>query len=812
MEELPGPLLHQGAVPSSSALSSVLRECIKYKNLALGRHMQTLSVFFRLASRAPLGHLFIQLFSSCGGSLLEANLAFCNVTQPCAFTWHAIIAAHSDIGESEPALYLFAQMRAHHVKPCKYTFSSALKACGATGVFQAGTIIHDLIKRDGLERNLVLRGGLVTMYAKCGLLKEAHYMFDKTLHQNEVLWGALVLGYVEHGHGLAALGLLEKMQAQALVPDKVMFLSLLKACSSKGVMEQGKLMHAQIINMGLDSDTAVGTSLVDMYAKSGQLTEAQGVFDKMSTQNVISYGALITGYTQNGQGLLSMILFEEMQRDRIMPDKYIFSSILKACSSIGAVLEGMQIHDCLIRTGLEPDVDIETSLLDLYAKWGCLREAFTIFETVNKNTVSWNAIIAGCIESEQSLLALKVLGNMQKEAINPDKVTLLLALKACACTRDGKQGRLVHSEILERGFELEEVVRSTLVDMYAECGFLRESREVFDVVSKKDSVSWASMVYGYAKQGHGLFAIEVFESMWQHGIDCTRVSLSSVLKSCSAIKQGRCIHDCIIRSGLELDEFVVGALIHMYARFGSLEEAHRVLDEFPRRNTVVWNSIIMGHANHQRSLAALDCYSKMQREGIHADKITYLSLLRACGNLGVLGLGKELHDGIVVSGFGSDLAVGVSLVNMYGKCGSLDEAHKVFDNLPKENVVLLNALMAGYALHGEHQKALQLSNEPHRQGLQPEDDTNTDSCNNEQHEVRLSMEHFNGLVNLLCQAGFLLEAEEILLGASTPLDVTGWTSLLFACRKYGNFELGQKCFQQLALMNSAPYGDGGNIF
>eukprot|EP00250_Pteridium_aquilinum_P016227 c23010_g2_i1 orf=1-2010(-) len=670
MEELSGHVLHEGAILSSSALSSVLRECIRCKNLALGRRVQALAVVCRLVSRAPLGHLLIHMFSSCGGSLLEANLAFRNVEHPCAFTWHAIIAAHSDLGESLHALSLFAEMHVHDVKPCKYTLSSALKACGAVGMMWHGTIIHDLICRDGLECNVVLRGGLVAMYAKCGSLKEAHCMFDKTLHQNVVSWGALVSGYAEHGHGLAALELLEKMQTQAIAPDKALCLSILKACSSsKGVMEQGKLMHARIVIMGLDSDTAVGSSLVDMYVKCGQLMEAQAVFNRMSTRNVVSYGVLITRYTQYGKGLLSMMLFEEMLQHSIKPDNYIYSSILKACSSVGAVLEGMQIHDCMIRTGLKLDVNIETALVDLYAKWGFLTEAFKIFETVNRSVVLWNAIIAGSIESGQGLLALKLLDNMRQQAVDPDKVTLLLALKACGCARKGKQGRLVHSELLENGYELDEEVRSTLVDMYAKCGLLQESRQVFDGFSQRDSVLWAAMIAGYAKQGHGLFATEMFESMQQQAIECTRGSLSCALKSCSALWQGRCIHECIITSGLEHDEFVVCALIHMYVKYGSREEAHKVLDAFPSRNLVVWNSIITGHAQHQDGLAALGYYSKMQQEGIYADKATYLSLLRACSSLGMFGLGKELHDDIIVSGLGSDLAVGTSLVSMYGKCG-----------------------------------------------------------------------------------------------------------------------------------------------
>eukprot|EP00249_Psilotum_nudum_P015890 c25573_g1_i1 orf=605-1504(+) len=258
--------MQQRGIPISRKIAhSLLKVCTGKRDLEAVMRVQSLIVSSGLDSIAVLGDHLIRLFAACG-RLLEANRVFCKVAKPSVYTWNAIISANADLGQAERALELYHKMEQSTVKCSKYIYVSVLKACTQTGNLSQGRLIHGQIIEHGLNSDVFIGSTLIDMYAKCGNLKEACNVFDKLPTRDVVTWGAMIAGYALHGHGDSALELFQKMQEKGTKPDIVTFLSALKACGSIGAIEQGRLIHDQIIHSGLKLDVPIRTALVDMYA------------------------------------------------------------------------------------------------------------------------------------------------------------------------------------------------------------------------------------------------------------------------------------------------------------------------------------------------------------------------------------------------------------------------------------------------------------------------------------------------------------------------------------------------------------------
>ncbi len=177
--------------------------------------------------------------------------------------------------------------------PDSFTFVLVLNSCASSGALQEGRRVHEQIIASGCEANVFVGSSLVDMYAKCGSMGDAWRVFNKMPSRNVVTWNAMTFGHVKCGQGQKALELFQQMQQEDIWPDPVTFVGVLNACASVLALEEGRRAHEQIIQSGCESDVFVGSSLVDMYAKCGSMEDAQIVFNKMPSRNVVSWNAML---------------------------------------------------------------------------------------------------------------------------------------------------------------------------------------------------------------------------------------------------------------------------------------------------------------------------------------------------------------------------------------------------------------------------------------------------------------------------------------------------------------------------------------
>eukprot|EP01018_Ginkgo_biloba_P019689 Gb_04894 [translate_table: standard] len=688
--------------------------------------------------------------------------------------------------------------------------------------------LHAHMLISGFAQNKFLVSKLVSMYAMCCSMEYARLVFDKIDKPNVFLWNVMIRGYATNGPYEKSITLYYQMQLEGIQPDKFTFPCVLKACASLSDLQEGEEIHDDIVGAGFESDVFVANSLVAMYAKCGSVELARHVFDKMSERNLVSWNAMLAGYAQNEYADEALAIFNQMQLADVAPDAVTMLSVLQACAHLGVLQQGKLIHDYIIQNGFDSDVCVGNSLVAMYAKCGSTEIARQLFNKMPKrNVVSWSAMIAGCAQNGHANEAFTLFHQMQLAGIIPNSVTMINVLQACAHLGALEQGIWIHGYIIRKGFESEVFVANSLIDMYAKCGSVEIARNVFDKMSKRNVVSWSSLLAGYAQSGYANEALALIQQMRLTDVKSNSVTMVSLVQSYTYLatpQQGKWVHGYIIKNGFEFDVFVVNSLIDMYSKCGSTEVAWHLFDRMSKKDVVSWNAMIVVYAQNGYAREALSLFNQMQLTDVKPDMATILSVLPACAHLAALQQGKWIHGYIIRSGFESYVSVGNSLIDMYAKCGSVQIARHFFDKMSERNVVSWNAMIAGYGMHGHGEDALRLFSQMQQMGMKANNVTFVcvlSACSHaglvdegrqyfyamiQDYCVTPRMEHYACMVDLLGRAGCLDEARDFIEKMPLEPGANVWGALLSACRIHCNIELGEYVAKRLFVLEPENAG------
>lgn len=588
--------------PSAHTFVALLTACTKLGNLERGQELHSKIDELGLSQGDVfIGSTLIDMYAKCG-SLLKAQQVFDKLPARNVVCWNALISGYAECGHGEEALKCFQQMHFEGACPDAVTFICSLKACGNVRAIDKGQEIHFEIERQGLlETNLNIGNALLDMYAKCGLPFMAQQVFDKLPVRDVYSWTALIAGYSERGLAAKALHCLDLMKLNGIRPNAVTFICSLKACSSLQTMDKAQELHADIEREGfLERNPVVGNSLIDMYVKCGLLTKAKQVFDKLPVRDVVSWTSLITGYAECGHGKEAVGCFEQMELDGVCSDSALLVCILKACSAIRAVDKGQAIHSEIERQGLlRTNPAIGNTLVDMYAKFGLIVKAQQVFDSLPvRNLVSWNALMAGYAEHGLGEETVKCFERMQFEGVSPDAVTFVCSLKACGSLGATGKGEEIHAEIERQGLlEQDQLVGSTLVDMYSRCGSPVKAQEVLDKLPVRDVVSWTALMEGYAQCGESESVFGVFDRMLSEHITPDPVTFIVILSMCS--QKGLFVKSHTYFEAMSNSFGIAPTLEHhncvldLLLRGGHLEKAAKMIEKLPfTPNLVAWRTML----------------------------------------------------------------------------------------------------------------------------------------------------------------------------------------------------------------------------
>jgi pentatricopeptide repeat protein len=310
-----------------------------------------------------------------------------------------MVTGYSQNGESLEAVKLFSRMFSAGIKPSEYTIVGVLNACSDICYLEEGKQLHSFLLKLGFERHLFATTALVDMYAKAGCLADARKGFDCLQERDVALWTSLISGYVQNSDNEEALILYRRMKTAGIIPNDPTMASVLKACSSLATLELGKQVHGHTIKHGFGLEVPIGSALSTMYSKCGSLEDGNLVFRRTPNKDVVSWNAMISGLSHNGQGDEALELFEEMLAEGMEPDDVTFVNIISACSHKGFVERGWFYFNMMSdQIGLDPKVDHYACMVDLLSRAGQLKEAKEFIESANidHGLCLWRILLSAC--------------------------------------------------------------------------------------------------------------------------------------------------------------------------------------------------------------------------------------------------------------------------------------------------------------------------------------------------------------------------------------------------------------------------------
>lgn len=601
--EEPGAAFNEGNPDVAISFIGSLRACTKTKDLRRGTQVHD-DIVKRglLSNNSYIRSALVNMYAKCG-ALKKAREVFDAIETRDVVLWNALISGYAQHRQGEEALKCFEEMQRDGFSPDNITFTCILKACGSMGASEKGRDFHThLVRERLLEKDYVLANALVDMYAKCGVLDRAQEVFDEHCARDDVVsWNVLIAGYTQQEKGKEALLCFERMRLEGFSPNAVTFSCILKACGSVGASDVGKEIHAEIEKARLlNKDIVLANALIDMYAKCGLLEKAQEVFEEIPFRNVISWTTLIAGYIQHGHIEEALRFFKQMRLCGFPPNSVTFSCILKACSTIGGLEKGQEIHAQLVRDPLVgKDLMVGTALLDMYAKCAALEKAQEVFSELQKrDVVAWNALIAGYVQHEHGEKALKCFERMQLEGFTPDEATYACVLKACGSLGAATNGQKIHSDIVKQGsFETHKDVGIGLVIMYSSCGMLPEAQELVDKLSVRDVVTLSALMEGYSQLGEDEAVLNLFDKMVEEGVEPSLVTFTVVLNTCShrgLLDEGQMYYELISRVyGMAPTLEHHTCMVDLFSRSGHLDKAVAVIKGMEMSpNLTMWHTLL----------------------------------------------------------------------------------------------------------------------------------------------------------------------------------------------------------------------------
>ncbi|PIN03102.1 hypothetical protein CDL12_24379 [Handroanthus impetiginosus] len=367
-----------------------------------------------------------------GGDLGDAITVFNDIPEPDIVSWNATIAGCVLHGYYDGALELLDQMKKSGICPNLFTLSSALKACAALGDQELGKQFHaNLIKMD-IMKDPFASVGLIDMYFKCHLMKDAITVYRLMPEKDLVAINAMISGHVENGEYGEAINLFVEMYRQTMEFDQATLLAVLNAIAAFEAILVCKQIHALIVKSGYQADNFVLNGLIDSYGKCSHVQDAAKVFEECPGTDLPTYTSIMTTYAQCGLGEEALKLYLKLPNMGLKPDSFVCSSLLNACATLSAYEQGKQIHVHVLKLGFMSDVFAGNSLVNMYAKCGSIEDAGRAFsEVLGRNVVSWSAMIGGLAQHGHGKEALNTFNEMLKDGISPNELTLVRVLSAC---------------------------------------------------------------------------------------------------------------------------------------------------------------------------------------------------------------------------------------------------------------------------------------------------------------------------------------------------------------------------------------------
>ncbi|KAK7362582.1 hypothetical protein VNO77_04699 [Canavalia gladiata] len=566
--------------------------------------------------------------------------------------------------------------------------------------------IHAQIIKNWLSTENFLAAKLIRAYSDLGLLSLAHKVFDQCSHLETAICNAMMAGFLSNQQHVEVLKLFKMMMSCDVEINSYTCMFALKACTSLLDNEIGMEIVRTVVARGFHLHSYVGSLVINILVKCGNLDDARMVFDGMPERDVVGWNSIIGGYVQERLFKEAIQLFLEMIGCGIKPSPVTMASLLKVCGESQLEKLGICAHGCVLTLGMGNDVFVLTSLVDMYSNLGDTDGACLVFNSMcSRSLISWNAMISGYVKNGMILEAFALFQRLIQSGSGFDSRTLVSLIQGCSQTSDLENGKILHACIIRKGLESNLILLTAVVDMYSKCSATKQATIVFRRMEKKNVITWTAMLVGLSQNGYAEDALKLFLQMQEENVAANTVTLVSLVHCCAhlgSLKKGSCVHAHLIRHGYAFNAVNMSALIDMYAKCSKIHYAEKLFNiGFHLKDVILCNSMIMGYGMHGHGHRALGVYDRMIEERLKPNQTTFVSLLTACSHSGLVEEGNALFHCMErdhnIKPRDKHYAC---IVDLLSRAGRLEEADAWVKQMPfQPSSDVLEALLSGCRTH-----------------------------------------------------------------------------------------------------------------
>ncbi|GAV75449.1 PPR domain-containing protein/PPR_2 domain-containing protein/DYW_deaminase domain-containing protein [Cephalotus follicularis] len=491
--------------------------------------------------------------------------------------------------------------------------------------------IHSQTIKTAQAINPIIQNSIIAFCCthQTGDMLYARKLFDTIPQLNPFIWNTMLKGYSRIYCPKNGVLMYVEMLERDFKPDHYTFPFLMKGFTRDVALECGRELHGHVVKFGFDSNVFVQNALIHMYCLSGRIDMAHEIFDVNYARDVVTWNVMICGYNRVKKYDETIKLFGEMEKKGVLPSSVTFVSVLSACSKLKNLETGMRLHNYFKECKIEPNLILENAMIDMYASCGEMDVALGILKKMKKrDVISWTAVVTGFVNIGQVDLARKYFDNMperdnvswtamidgylrlnrfkevlalfremQKAKIKPDGFTMVSILTACAHLGALELGEWINTYIEKNKVKNDVFVGNALIDMYFKCGNVEKAQRTYEQMPRMDKFTWTAMIVGFAINGLGEEALDMFSQMLNASVKPDEVTYTGVLCACAhtgKVDEGRKFFASMTtQHGIEPNVAHYGCMIDLLGRSGNLIEAHEFIKNMPMKpNSIIWGALL----------------------------------------------------------------------------------------------------------------------------------------------------------------------------------------------------------------------------
>ncbi|XP_022147491.1 pentatricopeptide repeat-containing protein DOT4, chloroplastic isoform X1 [Momordica charantia] len=539
-------------------------------------------------------------------------------------------------------------------------------------------------------------------------------------------------------------------------------------------------------------------------------------------EDVISWTSKITNLVRTGQSEAAFGFFKTMFANGHRPNHVTMLSVIRAIDALSWESMNEVVHGGVIKMGFESEVAVSTALLGFYSN----RDIGTVwklfYQIPYKDIVLWSAMISACVKNGQFIEALDLFREMQYQGVQPNHVSIVSVLPACADSGVISLGKEIHGFSMRRDFYSLVNIQNSLMDMYSKCRNLEASIRVLKMMRKKDMVSWRTVTNACIQNNCPSKAFKIFSRMRSFGFELGKTMMLAIIAAVLLVEElllGLAVHCYALKGGFLCFIAVGTEILQMYAKFGHLGLAKLIFDELVDKDIIAWSAMISAYSHGEDPLNAIQTFKMMQSTNEKPNEITFVSLVNACSSLGAQELGESIHAHIMKSGCSSNTHLMSAFVDLYCTLGRIKQGKHVFDEISTKDLICWSTMIKGYGMNGCGNEALDTFSDMLSCGLKPNGVLFVSllsacaQCGIEKegwvwfrsmidkYNITPTVAHYACMVDLLVRQGKIREAVEFVKKMPVEPDTRIWGALFTGCKLTHGFpDIVDSIVEQLTAM------------